>query len=183
MAPHCSTLAWRIPLMGEPGRLLSMGSHRVGYDWSDLAAAGAAAAAAAASAYLMLLIFFLVILIPDCDSSSPAFGLMYPAYRDFPSGSAVKNLPAMQEIWVQFLSWEDPLRRAWQPTRVFMPGEFHGQRSLAGYRPLGHNKSDVAKATEHVCIHSAYKLNKQGVNIQHWCILFPFWTLGSDVIL
>ena len=39
MAAHSSVLAWRIPGMGEPGGLPSMGSHRVGYDWSDLAAA------------------------------------------------------------------------------------------------------------------------------------------------
>ena len=42
MATHSSVLAWRIPGTGEPGRLSSMGSHRVGYDWSDLAAAAAA---------------------------------------------------------------------------------------------------------------------------------------------
>ena len=41
MAPHSSVLAWRIPGTGEPGRLLPMGSHRVGHDWSDLAAAAA----------------------------------------------------------------------------------------------------------------------------------------------
>ena len=41
MAPHSSTLAWKIPWTGEPGGLLSMGSHRVGHDWSDLAAATA----------------------------------------------------------------------------------------------------------------------------------------------
>ena len=41
MATHSSVLAWRIPGMGEPGWLLSMGSHRVGHDWSDLAAAAA----------------------------------------------------------------------------------------------------------------------------------------------
>ena len=40
MATHSSILAWRIPGMGEPGGLPSMGSHRVGHDWSDLAAAG-----------------------------------------------------------------------------------------------------------------------------------------------
>ena len=40
MATHSSVLAWRIPGMGEPGGLPSMGSHRVGHDWSDLAAAG-----------------------------------------------------------------------------------------------------------------------------------------------
>ena len=39
MAPHSCILAWRIPGTGEPGGLPSMGSHRVGHDWSDLAAA------------------------------------------------------------------------------------------------------------------------------------------------
>ena len=39
MATHSSVLAWRIPGIGEPGGLPSMGSHRVGHDWRDLAAA------------------------------------------------------------------------------------------------------------------------------------------------
>ena len=39
MATHSSILAWRIPGTGEPGGLPSMGSHRVGHDWSNLAAA------------------------------------------------------------------------------------------------------------------------------------------------
>jgi len=43
MAIHSSVLAWRIPGTAEPGGLLSMGSHRVGHDWSNLAAAAAAA--------------------------------------------------------------------------------------------------------------------------------------------
>ena len=46
MATHSSVLAWRIPGTGEPGGLPSMASHRVGQDWSDLAAVVAAAAAA-----------------------------------------------------------------------------------------------------------------------------------------
>ena len=41
MATHSSVLAWRIPGIGEPGGLPSMGSHRVGHDGSDLAAAAA----------------------------------------------------------------------------------------------------------------------------------------------
>ena len=41
MATHSSVLAWRIPGMREPGGLLCMGSHRVGHDSSDLAAAAA----------------------------------------------------------------------------------------------------------------------------------------------
>ena len=43
MATHSSVLAWRIPGTGEPGGLPSMGLHRVGHDWSDLAAAAAVA--------------------------------------------------------------------------------------------------------------------------------------------
>ena len=42
MATHSSVLAWRIPVREEPGRLLSLGLHRVGHNWSDLAAAAAA---------------------------------------------------------------------------------------------------------------------------------------------
>ena len=41
MATHSSILAWRIPETEEPGGLWSMGLHRVGHDWSDLAAAAA----------------------------------------------------------------------------------------------------------------------------------------------
>ena len=41
MATHSSVLAWRIPGMGEPGGLPSLGLHRVGHDWSNLAAAAA----------------------------------------------------------------------------------------------------------------------------------------------
>ena len=41
METHSSVLSWRIPGMGEPGGLPSMGLHRVGHDWSDLAAAAA----------------------------------------------------------------------------------------------------------------------------------------------
>ena len=42
MATHSSVLAWRIPGTGKLGGLPSMGSHRVGHDWSDLAAVAAA---------------------------------------------------------------------------------------------------------------------------------------------
>ena len=50
----------------------------------------------------------------------------------------VKNLPAMKETWVGKIPW----RRAWQPTPVFLPGESHGQRSLAGYSPWGCKQSE-----------------------------------------
>ena len=42
--------------------------------------------------------------------------------------------------WVGKIPW----RRKWQPSPVFLPGESHGQRSLAGYSSLGHKESDTA---------------------------------------
>ena len=46
------------------------------------------------------------------------------------------HLP-MQETQVQSLSWEDPRRRKWQPTPVYLPGRSKGQRSLVSYSPWG----------------------------------------------
>ena len=61
----------------------------------------------------------------------------------------VKNPPANAgdmrgrfDPWVRKIPW----RRAWQPTPVFLTGEYHGQRSLVGYRPWGHKESDSAEA-------------------------------------
>ena len=51
--------------------------------------------------------------------------------------------PAMQDLWVRKIPW----RRKWQPTPVILPGEFHGQRSLAGYSPWGHKESDTTEFT------------------------------------
>ena len=53
----------------------------------------------------------------------------------------VKSLLAMQEAWVQSLAQKIPWGREWPPTPVFLPGESHGQRSLAGCSPRGHKES------------------------------------------
>ena len=45
-----------------------------------------------------------------------------------------------QESPVRSLGWDYPWRREWQPTPVFLPGEYHGQRSLVGYSPQGHKE-------------------------------------------
>ena len=50
----------------------------------------------------------------------------------------VKNLPVMRETWVQSWAGKIPWRREWLTTPVFWPGEFCGQRRLAGYSPWGH---------------------------------------------
>ena len=52
--------------------------------------------------------------------------------------------------WVGKIPW----RRAWQPTPVFLPGKFHGQRSLAGYSLWGCKESDATEATE--CTHTYF---------------------------
>ena len=55
----------------------------------------------------------------------------------------VKNLPAMWETQVQ------SQRREWLPTPGFLPGEFHGQRSLVGYSPWGYQESDMTERLTH----------------------------------
>ena len=84
MAPHSSTLAWKIPCMEEPGGLQSMGSLRSGQD----------------SVTLLSLFTFM------------------------------------------------HLRRKWQPTPVFLPGESQGQRSRVGFRLWGRTESDTTDATQ-----------------------------------
>ena len=52
----------------------------------------------------------------------------------------VKNLPAIREMWVQSLGWEDPLKKKWLPTPVFWPREFHGLN-----HPWGRKESDMTE--------------------------------------
>ena len=54
----------------------------------------------------------------------------------------VRNLPAMQETWVQTLGPENPLKKK-MITPVFLPGESRGQRSLMGYSPGVAKESDM----------------------------------------
>ena len=66
--------------------------------------------------------------------------------RGFPGGSGSKESarnagdPSLIP-WVGKIPW----RREWQPSPVFLPGEFHGQRSLAGYSPWGCKVSDTTE--------------------------------------
>ena len=74
----------------------------------------------------------------------------------FPGGTSDKE-PACQcrrhkrrrfHVWVRKILW----RRAWQPTPVFLPGECHGQRSLAGYNPWGHKELDMMSMNTHAVV-------------------------------
>ena len=70
MATHSSVLAWRIPGTKEPGGLPSMGSHRVGHDWSDLAAATLIVKSHHSIFRILPGIFFLLYIISNLQSES-----------------------------------------------------------------------------------------------------------------
>ena len=55
----------------------------------------------------------------------------------------------MQETQGESLGWEDPLEKGMATHLVFLPGELHGQRSLAGYSPRGHKESDTTERLTH----------------------------------
>ena len=84
----------------------------------------------------------------------------------FPGGTSRKELACQWrrrkrcgfDPWIRKIPW----RRAWQPTSVFLPGESHGHRSLAGYSSWGHTESDMTEATQHAC--------------KSWELYFIWWT-------
>ena len=74
-----------------------------------------------------------------------------------PSGVEVKNLPANAGDAGLIPAWvgKIPGSRKWQPAPVFLPGTFHGQRSLVDYSPWGLKESDT---TEHMCHAKSHSL-------------------------
>ena len=104
MATHSSVLALRIPAMGEPGGLPSMGSHRVGHDWSDVAAV-ADENSEKVMATLSCTLQILWLEEPDGLQSM---------------GSLRFGTTSLSIFTV--MHW----RRKWQPNPVFLPGESQG---------------------------------------------------------
>ena len=70
-----------------------------------------------------------------------------------PVAQMVRTPPAIQETRVRSLGQEDPWRRGWQPTPVFLPGESPGQRSLVYYSPCGCKELDTTGVTEYAHTH------------------------------
>ena len=68
--------------------------------------------------------------------------------------------------WVGKIPWS----RKWQPTPVFLPEKFHGQRSLAGYTPQGHKESDMTEMIQHALIQCPWFFYRQSLNKQ-LCLL------------
>ena len=124
MATHSSVLAWRIPGMGEPGGLPSLGSHRVGQDWSDLAAAAYHNFNNTIPFNWYPIIYFIRLFLMNFRASLVAY--------------MVKNLPAIWETRVWSLGWEDPLEKemathssilAWRILWTEEPGELQSMGS------------------------------------------------------
>ena len=67
-------------------------------------------------------------------------------------------------MWVQSLGQEDPLEEGTAPTPGFLPGESHGQRSLAGYGPQSCKELDTTEATEHARIHDSVQFSRSVVS-------------------
>ena len=141
-----SILAWKIPWAEEHGRLQSIGSQRVGHfvqrvghNWVrtytyNIYIKLEVNAVKKSSLSKMLRISFELSLKGVVDKICEIWASL--------AAQTVKNLPAMKETWPPSLGREEPLEkgfwsRKWQPTPVFLPGEFQGQRTLAGYRAWG----------------------------------------------
>ena len=107
MAPHSSTLAWKIPWMEGPDGLQSMGSLGVGHNWAT-----------------SLALF-------------------------------------------TFMHW----KKKWQPTPVFLPGESHGQRSLAGYSPQGCKESDTTEQLHFTSLHFEHLWHCLSLGLE-WKLIF-----------
>ena len=81
----------------------------------------------------------------DClkkKKKSVSFQKEFPILKASLVIQMVKNTPTMQETQLQSRVQEDPWRRDWLPTPVFLLGEFHGQRSLVAYSPQGRRVRD-----------------------------------------
>ena len=110
---------------------------------------------------------FLLFLSPH--PLSPSYTLFLPLsfyslfpYSGFPGGSAVKNLPAMQETWVCYVGQEDPVEEEMGTHSSILAWEMPWtQRSLVSYSALSHRESDVTQRRPEIIIGSRGKLWKK----------------------
>ena len=90
----------------------------------------------------------------------------------------VKNLPAMLETWVQSLGQEySPREGNGNPLQQFLPGELHGQRSLAGYSPWDHKELDTTEWLTHTHTRFASKSDDFASNSDDFAILQAMFLL------
>ena len=94
--------------------------------------------------------------------------MSFPLFLSFPGGSDNKESTCNAgDLGLIPGLGRSPGEREWLPTSVFLPGEFHRQRSLAGYSPPGHKESDI---TERLTLHTTKDFE---VTVEELC-----WALG-----
>ena len=128
MAPHFSTLTWKIPWTEEPGRLQSMGSLRVGHDW-------------VIHTYIKFTILTINCIVQWHWVHSQLWMLCNHHHHLSPE---LFHLPThfLQIVGRNSSSWSYRIEVSiWQPTLVFLPRKFQGQRSLVGHTVYGVTKS------------------------------------------
>ena len=89
---------------------------------------------------------------------SQIFWAQHAILMGFPGGAIGKESACQcrrhkkcrSDLWIKKIPW----KRAWQPTPVFAPGEFHEQRSLVDYSLYGHKQLDTTEATAHTHTHT-----------------------------
>ena len=152
MATHSSVLAWGIPGTEEPGGLPSMGSHRVGHDWSDLAAVAAARKdiESRLTGYWGITEQFF-----QCSEEKMILRLRFYTQKNFQKesedrysqgflhDSAVKNPPAMQETQVQSQGQEDPLKKKRASHSSILAWEFPWTEEPGGPQSRGLQEFDT----------------------------------------
>ena len=90
-------------------------------------------------------------LCPRYPDREWTFVIPFNTLKGFPGGSDGKE-SAYSAVGPGF----DPWRKEWLPTPAFLPGEFHGQKSLAGYSPWGRKELDTTERLTLVLSHSQY---------------------------
>ena len=78
--------------------------------------------------------------------------------------------------------WEDSLEEGMQPTTVFMPGEFHRQKSLVGYSPQTRKESDTTEVTQHAHTHLAPVVFQKSDSFTFMHDLLPLHPLLQDLL-
>ena len=114
---------------GRPGLLQSMGSQRVRHNWVTKL-----------NWNLSMNVIYQLVLVGVEAAGFPSVSAFFTRIC-----LQCRRLRRRCMLDVGKTSWS----RKWQPTLVFLPGTFHGQRSLVGCSPWGHTGSDMTEATEH----------------------------------